>query len=768
MASLRRVRAATFTLFVVLTVSFFVFAERGYSQQLATQGQSPSIVINGDPPPSKVGRWQTVVPLANGGAIGEVLGMQTVHAVLLPSGRILLASGSSWRNLGPIKTFPTTNPPPTPKGIFDRALDPFANSKLSWYYQLVNNTAIYDPEKNTFFRIPSPVPHQDPTETHFMPSDLFCTGEHHLPNGNVLFAGGTQYYYPYRTGQNSTFIFDWKKELQIPWDRVDWRQLPSEATNPWTFAGFMKRGRWYPSMVPLLDGRFAVFGGYVGFDKDFPDMYKFQLNHYVELFDPTAWSKAEPQKAWKAIDVHTHPNSPFVTLINPNFDPKNCAAGPTYDDCVRTNRYDNFKLYPENYLMPDGNILLTREGDWVSLRTEDTAFMRRTKHTYFARIEGTRDNPSISFKPGPDRPEDVTSYGTSLLDPNTGLVTILGGQPTSAGTLFPFNSTPYQISAMPYQFAGGRGSRKRETFDPSAGGRWKLEPDFLGTEPQDDRTMHYALILPTRQILVINGGNYDFYGAVYYPLLLTPQFAANGTFSGYSKERMSEGMQPRLYHNVALLMPDARVWVSGGNSTRATVYSTPMPEPEHNFSSGQPKPDLSAIDVDNYFYGDGPIGKLQKGAVQVPTEDWIAEIFEPPYLFIDPARRPTIRSIESTQSTPYTTRETLGGKPYYLWHANDMFEIALGDLPSEPCTTSASLALIKLPSPTHGWDGGQRFVPLPFSTVTGGKSVRVVAPDLKKQNLPPAFYMLFYVDCRGKPTVAEMVRLDDSAKRPLE
>lgn len=762
MASLRRVRAVALALLFVLAAA------------LQAQEEGPNIVINGDPPPSKVGKWHIVVPEPNGGAIGEVLGMQTVHTVLLPSGRILMASGSSWRNLGPIKTFPEYNPPPTPQGIFKRADDPFANSKLEWYYQLVNNAAVYDPEKNTFFRIPSPVPEPDPKEpNHFVPSDLFCTGEHHLPNGDVLFAGGTQYYYPFRTGQNSTYIFDWKKELGIRWENVDWRQLPSDAVNPWTFSGFMTRGRWYPSMVPLLDGRFAVFGGYVGFDKGFPEMYMFQLNHYVEIFDPAARSRTDPQKAWKSIDVHTHANSPFVTLINPNFDKTNCATGVTYADCVHTNQYDNFKLYPENYLMPDGNILLTREGDWVSLRTENTAFMRRTKHTYFARIEGTRDAPSILFKPGPDRPEDVTSYGTSVLDPNTGLVTIFGGQPTSAGTLFPFNSslTPYQNPDSPYQFAGGRGSTKREQFYPSPsepnGGRWTLEPDFLGDQPQDDRTMHYSLILPTRQLLLINGGNYDFYGAVYYPLLLTPQFA-NGKFTSYKKERMSEGMQPRLYHNVALLMPDARIWVSGGNSARATVYSAPMPEPQRSFPLGQPKPNLGLVDVDNYFWGDGPIGKLQKGAVQVPTEDWIAEIFEPPYLFIDPTRRPTITAINPTGTLPYTPSETLGGKTYYLWHSNSSFSIGLDHYPTAPCTTTASMALIKLPSPTHGWDGGQRFVPLPFTTVSGSRFVNAVAPDMKKQNLPPAFYMLFYVDCRGKPSVAQMVRLDDNAKRPLE
>ena len=49
---------------------------------------------------------------------------------------------------------------------------------------------------------------------------------------SIEFTGGTQYYFPYRTGQNSTYIFDWKKELGIPWKNVDWRQLPGDSVNP--------------------------------------------------------------------------------------------------------------------------------------------------------------------------------------------------------------------------------------------------------------------------------------------------------------------------------------------------------------------------------------------------------------------------------------------------------------------------------------------------------------------------------------------------------
>ena len=761
---------------LVWLAAVLVLAIPAAAQNEAVSPNDPtpqSVVINGDPPPIEVGYWEVVTPRPNGAAIGHILGMQTVHTTLLPSGKILMASGSSWRNRGPIEYFPEFDPPAAPKGVFQRDHDPFLNGKLQEYFQLVNNVSIYDPSKNTFFRIPHPVPQPDPNDKdRFAPSDLFCTGQHHLPSGDVLFAGGTGYYYPFRTGQNSTFIFDWKKETGIPWEKVDWRQLPDAATDPWIFSGFMTRSRWYPTMVPLLDGRFAVFGGYVSFDHGFPPMYQFQLNHYVEFFDPKAFKREAPQNAWRSIDVHEHPNSPFVNVINRGFDPNNCAAGVTRENCVFTNQRDNFKLYPNNYLMPDGRIFMTREGDWVSLRTENTAFMRRTKNTYWLRVEGSRDKPAVVFEPGPDRPDIITSYGTSYPDPNTGELVILGGQPISAGTLFPFNSglKPYEIPGVPYQFAGGRGSTKREAFRPSAtapgGGTWTLDKTFLGNQPQDDRTMHYALILPTRQILVINGGNYDFYGPVHYPVMLTPVYE-NGKFVRYVHKRMSEAMQARLYHNVALLLPDGRIFTAGGNSARATVYWKPTPPPQRTFPTGQPKPDLSLVDVDMYFYGDGPMGRFEKGSLQVPTETWTAEIFSPPYLYIDPGRRASIDSIEPTRALPYTPKATLDGKTYYLVHGGDTFSAQLGGLPSTCHVMSGLLSLIKLPAPSHGWDSGQRMVTLPFRQVEPGR-IHFTVPAAKEANAPPAFYMLFYTDCRGKPSVAQMVRFDDTAKSPLD
>lgn len=733
------------------------------------------------PDSTLIGKWESVIPELGGGAIGKSLGMQTVHAIMLPSGKILLNSGSSWRNKGPLEYYPIFEDPTPGTGCFSIYNDPFNKSNIAEYYELVNNSAIYDPDNNTFYRIPAPYPIADPeSPDHFQPNDFFCIGHMSLPDGNPFFAGGTQYYYPFRTGARTSYIFDWRKELSISWKSVDWRVDTVTAGKLWTFAGLMKRGRWYPTFVPLLDGRFAIFSGFVGFQKGFPEMYQFEINHYIEFFDPKKFDRNQPDNAWRSIDIKDMKGSPFATKLEfpqkinnicyempyfsklginasaPDFVPP-CDCPPRcYDD----NKYDAFKLYPHNYLLASNKIYLTREGDWVSLRTPKTEFMRRTFSTYWMEVEGTADLPQVSFKAGPNRPDTITSYGTSYLDPNTGMVTILGGQPTSSGTFLPLGAK------KPNHFTGGLGSRKIEQFHlnnkETGEGNWTLDPDFMGTNPQDDRTMQYAIILPTRQILIINGGNYDFYGGVLFPILLTPKFDAEGKFLKYDKQRMATAVEPRLYHNIAMLMGDGRIWISGGNAGRATVRTEPTP-PMDSSLNRQPLPNPDLVDLDVFFYTDGSMAKAEKGANVTPVENWTAEFFYPPYMFIDGKRQPMIMGLKTKEEQGVKFSEVIGNKTYYLLHSNREYEIELSGLPSDPFTKEQTLVLLKMPSVTHGGQWGQHFINLNIKS-TSGNILRFVTPDAKEELIAPGYYMMYYVDKKGKPSKAQMVRFDDSAK----
>ena len=272
--------------------------------------------------PSLSGRWDSVIPMSPpSSSIADIIGMQTVHSVLLPSGKVLLASGSSWRNLaGKTQIHPYVPQPEPHSGLFNKSTNPFEWAKAASYYSVVNNVGIFDPAQNMFFRIPHPLPSQpDPDNSSwFLPTDLFCTSHMHLRDGKVLFFGGTQFYAPQRTGTRTTHIFDWTKELKTDWTTFDWTSMPNSSSPfyPWIWSGCMRQGRWYPHAVPLLDGRMVIMGGFIGFDKTVPDMYPFEMNHRVEFFDyDTFLNHTDPQAAWYDIDVKDYPNSPFNTSL---------------------------------------------------------------------------------------------------------------------------------------------------------------------------------------------------------------------------------------------------------------------------------------------------------------------------------------------------------------------------------------------------------------------------------------------------------------------
>ena len=251
---------------------------------------------------------------------------------------------------------------------------------------------------------------------------------------------------------------------------------------------------------------------------------------------------------------------------------------------------------------------------------------------------------------------------------------------------------------------------------------WSVEltKEFLGDQPEDVRTMHFGVILPTKQVLVINGGNYAYHRPVYHPLLLTTDSTAPG---GYQKKRMEPASQPRLYHNVALLLPDGRVFTAGGNANR-----------------GARNPDDGSVNLLVKRTPQGVLHFAEKGEYVIPAEIWQIEIFSPPYLFI-PGARPEIT--QAPEVVDYGESASL--------KVNHM-------------TSDASLVMIKLGSVTHGWDNGQRLTDLKFSQHLDKGEVTFTAPTNRHTN-PPGYHMLFYVNAKGKPSRAAMIRLEGTPSR---
>ncbi|WNG59959.1 DUF1929 domain-containing protein [Archangium gephyra] len=603
---------------------------------LATQG-----------PMGQMGAWLTpAMP-------PEAERMQSIHTVLLPDGKVLMVSGSSNRNR--IEA--------TKDGKDGKVGDGVDVSN----YDVTNNAALFDPEapqgQPSYRKIPGPLPitrRNGKGKEYSENMDPFCSGHLQLPDGNILFAGGTQNYYPGEqfTGSRLARVFDWK-------------------TRTWRDGGRMVEGHWYPTLFPLANGQVGVISGLV-------DYVGGGNSSVVEFYDPTQ----PPEKAWKSIDIRTLPDSPFNTPVGTGTE------------------LDSLDHYPRLHPLPDGRFLLTGDGSGGGVLA--------SRNSYYMSIEDRQGTPAISFKPGPTRAQTHKVYSSAVMDPNTPgdiLVTggMLGSENINIGASLPPSS--------PKVFVTGDLERFHYDADPSKA-RWDLDSNALGPWPDSSRIMHNMVLLPTRQFLVMGGGNFAFSRPTFNPLLMSPDLSMKG---GYKSSKMNPAIQPRLYHQSALLLPDARVLVIGGNASRAA----------RRVNGG-------SVRLDTFRAPNGSYEFVPHGSYYIPAENWQPEIFYPPYLFIKGERPEFERA-----STPALE---------LAYEASGEVKLKAG------MTPTASVVLIKLGSMTHGWDMGQRLVELEFTQDLTTRTVRLNGPK-RSNTATPGYYMLFYVNSRGQPSKALMVRL---------
>ncbi|MEU4419640.1 galactose oxidase-like domain-containing protein [Actinoplanes sp. NPDC024001] len=140
------------------------------------------------PDPGQSGQWSRVTPT-------EVV---PVFEAVLPNGKVLI-----WDSVGdnPAESYPDHS--------FTRAM-------------------VWNPADDTFRRVD------------LQGTNLFCAGFAHLPNGNILIAGGNAN--AQLAGTVRTYVFDWRAET-------------------WSRGNDMAAARWYPSVATMANGEEAIVGG---------------------------------------------------------------------------------------------------------------------------------------------------------------------------------------------------------------------------------------------------------------------------------------------------------------------------------------------------------------------------------------------------------------------------------------------------------------------------------------------------------------------------
>lgn len=622
-------------------------------------GWDVAIAAPTEGPKEEMGAWETIPMPAPKDR------MQSVHTIVLPNGKVLTLNGSSFRT--------TLNRDENGNEQYIEGVDVKDDT-------VVNNTALFDPETQTFQRISSPSAIQF-GET----NDLFCSGHVQLADGNVLILGGTGRYYPGGafTGSRQVNIYDWKADK-------------------WSTIGQMKEGRWYPSLTPLADGKIVILSG---LKLGAPN----QINPSLEIYDP------KTQK-FQYVDLTTIKNSPFNTKLKD------------------VDSYDSIDLYPRVFPLKDGRLLITGDDGGIA----GVLVTQGSRKSYIMALnEQPEGGFSVSFEVVPDKGETSKAYGTALQVPNEEDVLLIGG-------LIGTNDINFGRGGKTDGFPAGTrvSSSLQHWFPPektgTTTGKWDIVSNFL----DKPRANLEAVILPNKELLVVNGGEFPEYKPVFEPLLMTPNAKAPG---GYTTKPMNAARLPRLYHNGAVLLPDARVLVIGGNANRAarendgTIHVDMVRDPKTFFKiaeltdkSGQPK----KFTIDEYYKN--PQSYYLKGDLEpfVPAEIWQAEIFSPPYLF-KPGSRPEL--VKAPETLGYNQTGTISVKN---------------------ATEKGSLVLVKLGAVTHSFDYGQRLADLPIQSVALGDESAITFKTPDNANLfPPGYYMMFYLNEVGKPSHAKMVKL---------
>lgn len=481
-------------------------------------------------------------------------------------------------------------------------------------------------------------------------SDVFCCHHAFIGDGRLLIAGGTSEWsgspdaHAHELdflGHSRCWLYNARERRWIETTRLN--RNPNQPNEP------RSGGRWYPGMVTLGDGSVLAIFGHL--DK----MDTRHRNTLPERFAPGA-------QAWINLpDVMAKPGEP--------------AHGD-----------HRFLMYARMFVLPGGKV-----------------FIATPMPAGFSVSPGSSDGPhrSTCFDAGTAKfvaPQAVSFDG----------VEATWDYPAVLLPLLPPN---YHAHVLFWQ---GRQPKHISLNDPNPD--WVNTSNRAGGLANRNRVNSNAVLLPTGDVCIV-GGVHDngvvangvvtqFEDPVLRAEILRPGIDwTTGTYTSNGDGTWSapsgDAAHARNYHSVALLLPNGKVWVAGGNT---------------NAQSGDPDGDLTV----------GGVTK-KRGIKRI-------ELYEPGYIAV-PNR------IRITSSPRLVT---------YL----EEFDIGL----DRPATDVGRVALVRNGSATHSTNNDQRYVGLEIVS-RGGNTVRVRCPR-NGTYAPPGYYMLWVTDTTGNPCqLAPFVRV---------
>jgi hypothetical protein len=259
-----------------------------------------------------------------------------------------------------------------------------------------------------------------------------------------------------------------------------------------------------------------------------------RVNRIVEVYDSSS-------KSWTIIP---DPNSNYNYCVGAGQESTCTDAG---SHCYNGASPESVSLYPRTHLMPNGLLVICG--------------MRREIWSW------DQANGAFAYL---GRSSTYRYYGTSFLLPlqNTaserGKILLVGGSLTGSDYAFT------RVEMLDFNSSSTSSPVVRDVSPLVYRRKW-LAP----------------VILPNGKLLVLGGADRATYNPVYIPEIFDP-------ISETWQSDSSAAMAPRVYHCVALLLPDGRVWIAGGMLTKGVCErGSEFFSPDYLFAT--PRPTISKI-----------------------------------------------------------------------------------------------------------------------------------------------------------------------------
>lgn len=522
--------------------------------------------------------------------------------------------------------------------------------------------------------------------------DLFCCHYVQVADGRILVVGGSQLDLPtsattadYRGSNGGKYIAMFDPDHGAHGDWV----IPMPGTPA------LQDGRWYPTAVHLGDGRVLVFSG------------------RTEIGGAASVPPQGPAGIARGI-------ARFVEVLSP----------PNYTSTrLGGSNSQMLPIYPGLHLLPDGRVMFTHTNWGQEINEPPTLAL--TVGTSSAGPTGTWDDFGSAPGAQPSRPrrEEGMSVLLPLRPPNyeARIMVVGGGRAVNA-------------SGVPIQFTTGGGNdafaRQADPADASsfeimtvpAGGT----PTWANGTLNRPRINGHCVLLPDGRVLILGGHNSFKWNAsasrVGDPTPLTTPSLEVELYTPPSGAATTPLTTPtlgvaledgRMYHSVAILLPDGRVMVAGG--AEPNYNEEPM---GHAYPGDWPSDR-------KYTPGPAPPTRRVNGDPYNVRNRKSRQVYSPPYFFNGP--RPTIASI------------TRGGVRITQIEYGQQFVIS-----SPEAAQIATVALMRPGAPTHHTDTEQRYVELE-KTIAGNDITATIPPASRSSVLPPGWYMVWIVTGGSPP-----------------